>query len=328
MAARRVAESAAIILAAGKSTRMSSDLPKVLHDICGRPMLAHVISACRLAGVDRLVVVVGHGKDQVIQAFAADRDVTWVSQDEQHGTGHAVLCCKNALSGMSGSVVVVAGDMPLIQRETIAELLEARERSGDALTLATAELDDPSGYGRIIRDADGRIRGIVEHKDCTDEQLTIAEVNPSFYCFEAQQLLTVLEELRPSPGGELYITDTVALLRAKGQGVSATVQVEPEEALGINTRVSLVQVSRTMQDRIQWRLLNEGVTIVDPDNTWIEADASVGRDSVILPFSFVGCGATIGAGCRVGPFAYVAGGETVGDGVDVFRNAILKSGER
>lgn len=310
-----MAEVAAIVLAAGKSTRMRSELPKVLHEVCGRPMLSYVLSACRLSGVDRILVVVGHEKERVMDRFSADRDLTFIEQAEQHGTGHAVMCCREALSGFDGSVLVVAGDMPLVRRETLAELVDIRAERGDALTIATTELDDATGYGRIVRDAKGQLEAIVEHRDCTEKQLAIAEVNVSYYCFEAAKLMKGLSRLTPNPTkGEYYLTDLVKMFRADGDGVSAEVKVQPSDAFGINSRLDLAMVSRAMQDRIQRAMLNDGVSIVDPDNTWVEADVTVGADTVIYPFSFIGLGATLGEGCRVGPFAYVKPGEVCEDG--------------
>jgi bifunctional UDP-N-acetylglucosamine pyrophosphorylase/glucosamine-1-phosphate N-acetyltransferase len=313
-----LSETAAIILAAGMSTRMKSDLPKVLHEVCGRPMLAFVVSAARLAGADRLLVVVGHGKDQVMARFASDGEITWVEQPEQNGTGGAVACCQEALVDFVGSVLVIAGDMPLIRRETLADLKERRERSKDALTLATTRLEDPTGYGRIVRDAEGQIEAIVEDRDCTAKQRRIKEVNPSYYCFDAERLFDAIDQIEPSASGkEVYITDAVRTLREAGYGVSAPVSVPVEDALGINSRLDLARIGRVMQDRIQLNVMSDGATIVDPDNTWIEADVSVGRETTIHPFSFIGAGATIGEGCRIGPCAMVASGEVVDDGAVV-----------
>jgi len=306
---------AAIVLAAGESTRMKSDLPKVLHEVCGRPMLHFVLSACRVAGIDRLVVVVGHRKDEVIQRFRNERDIVWVEQTERKGTGHAVGCCRSALEGFEGSIIVIAGDMPLVRRSTLAGLHESRMARGDAATLATTVLDNPTGYGRIVRGADDAIEAIVEDADCSPEQRSIREVNPSYYCFDAGLLFGTLERVEPAgPKGEYYITEAVRLLRTAGHGVSATITVPPEDATGINSRVDLATVGRLMQDRLQRVLLDDGVTIVDPDNTWIEAEAVVGRDTTILPFSFIGAGAMVGRGCRIGPFGYVAPGDQIADG--------------
>jgi bifunctional UDP-N-acetylglucosamine pyrophosphorylase/glucosamine-1-phosphate N-acetyltransferase len=313
-----VAEVAAIVLAAGKSTRMKSDLPKVLHDVCGRPMLHFVLNACRFAGVDRLIAVVGHQSDMVRSAFSGDHDIAWVEQTEQLGTGHAVMCCRDALRDFSGTVLVIAGDMPLIRRETLGELIDARESREDAASIATTILDDPTGYGRIIRDGEGNLSGIVEHRDCNKEQSAINEVNPSYYCFDSGKLFGALDRVRASEGkGEFYLTDVIQILRKDGESVSALVQVPPEDAAGVNSRFDLAVVNRLMQDRIQRSLLDEGVTIVDPDTTWIEADAAVGIDSVVYPFSFIGAGATIGSECRIGPHANVPRDAVIPDGVTV-----------
>lgn len=310
-----MSETAAIVLAAGKSTRMQSDRAKVLHEICGRPMLSYALSACALAGVDRILVVVGHGQEEVRRRFDGEYDLVWVEQKEQQGTGHAVLCCREALRDFVGNVLVIAGDMPLIRRETLAGLIEVREDSGDALALATTILEDPTGYGRIVRDGSGGLEAIVEHADCTAKQRENREVNPSYYCFEAPRLFDVLGQLQPSgPKGEYYLTDAVRFLRENGYGVSATVQVPAEDARGINSRLDLAMVNRVMQDRIQLGLMGEGVTIVDPDNTWIESDVTVGPETIVYPFSLIGAGATIGEGCRIGPFARVGVGENLDDG--------------
>ncbi len=297
---------------------MNSERAKVLHEICGRPMLSYVVNACRLAGVNKIVVVVGYGKDDVVRSLGDDPGVEWVEQAEQKGTGHAVQCCAEALKGFSGSVLVIAGDMPLVRRVTLAGLIQSREKSGDSVTLATTHLDDPTGYGRIVRDGQGRLEAIVEHRDCTELQQQIREVNPSYYCFDSARLFEALNEVQVSPDtGEYYVTDVVQVLRKAGHGVSATITVPAEDARGINSRLDLAMVGRVMEDRIQLSLISEGVTIVDPDNTWIEADVTGGCDSVIYPFSFVSVGATLGERCRIGPFAMIVPGEVVPDGAVV-----------
>lgn len=297
---------------------MKSDLPKVLHELCGEPMLAYVINACRLAGAERIIVVVGHGKDAIIRRFEGERDIVWVEQPEQKGTGHAVQCCRKALAGFSGNVLVIAGDMPLVRRVVLAELVQTRSASGDAVSLATSWLEDPSGYGRIVRDADGKLEAIVEERDCTPRQREICEVNPSYYCFDAERLFDALDQVKPAADkDEYYLTDVVAILRAVEHGVSAVVRVAAEDALGINSRLDLAVVNRVLQDRIQIALMNDGVTIVDPDNTWIEWDVSVGTETVIYPFSVIGTGASIGARCRIGPFASIGAGEVIEDNVAV-----------
>lgn len=311
-------QTTAIILAAGKSTRMQSDLPKVLHEICGRPMLGYTLEACRIAGVDRLLIVIGHGKEEVIRRFESEPDLVWIEQTEQKGTAHAVLCCRDALDGFEGSVLVVAGDMPLVRRTTLAGLVETRVSRGDALTLATMMLEDPTGYGRIIRDEEGRLEDIIEDRDCTPEQRKVHEVNPSYYCFDSRRVFEALDQVKPAPGkGEYYVTDAVRILREAGYGVSVGATVSPEDAMGINSRLDLSTVGRVMQDRIQLALMNDGVTIVDPDNTWIEAGVLIGRETIVYPFTLIGAGALIGEGCRLGPFVRVGRGEVVEDGSTV-----------
>ncbi len=307
----------AVVLAAGESTRMKSDIPKVLHEVCGRPMLAYVLNACRLAGAERLYVVVGHLKEAVMERFRCDHDLEWVEQPAQRGTADAVKCCREALQGFVGSVLVIAGDMPLVRRETLAGLIEVREQSGDALSMATTVLDDPTGYGRIIRDGKDALLGIVEHRDCTAEQRDIHEVNPSYYCFDAVRLFDALDKVEPQgPKDEFYLTETVKVFRDAGHGVSAEISAAPEDAMGINSRLDLAVVGRIMQDRIQFRLMSEGVTIVDPDNTWIEDDVTAGRDTIIYPFSVIRAGACIGARCRIGPFAQLRADQRIEDGKD------------
>lgn len=313
-----LAEAAAIILAAGKSTRMKTALAKVVHEICGRPMLAYVLDACREAGVSRLIVVVGHGKDEVIRRFDSQKDVCWVEQVEQLGTGHAVLCCREVLADFTGSVLVIAGDMPLVRSETLSCLLDSRARSGHGVTIATTVLDDPSGYGRIVRDEHGDLEAIVEDRDCTARQKKICEVNPSYYCFDARRMIEALDRVRPDNAkGEYYITDAVRILRETRHVASAIEAVPAEDASGINSRGDLAFINRVMQRRIQRAHMDGGVTIVDPENTWIEAGVSIGADSIVYPFTFIAGGAKIGKGSRIGPLACVGKCERLGDGAVV-----------
>lgn len=229
---------------------MNSSLPKVLHPVGGAPLLAHVLQACRQAGASPLHVVVGHGREQVQAAFAGQRDLVWVVQPEQLGTGHAVLMCQPALDGFRGDVLVIAGDMPLIQADTLRRLVEVHRREGAALSLATAELADPGGYGRIVRDANGRITAIVEHADCSPEQRRIHEVNISYYCFDGPSLFDALKRVRPNNAkGEYYITDALRILVADGRTIASLPGVPPEDALGVNSPEDLARVECLMQRR-------------------------------------------------------------------------------
>lgn len=329
-----MAERIAIILAAGVSSRMNTQLPKVLHEVCGRPMLAYVLDACRGVGVQRLYVVVGFGADQVQVAFQQADDVVWIDQTEQRGTAHAILCCKEHLKNFEGETLVLCGDGPLVRAEMLNTLIGKHQMEQAAATLATAVLEDPSGYGRIIRDRYGNIQGIVEDTDCSREQLAIHEVNPSYYLFNNKILFEAVEQVKPdNVKNEYYLTDAVSRIIATGHKVVAVTAVRPEEAMGVNSRAQLSVASKIMQHRIQQELMDHGVTIVDPDNTWIDARAHIGQDTVIEPFTYIHGEVRIGMGCRIGPFAFLRHGTVIENDVvlGVFtevKNSTLADGVR
>jgi len=330
----RMAERVAIILAAGVSSRMNTQLAKVLHEVCGRPMLAYVLDACREVEVGKMYVVVGYGTEQVREQFGDADDIVWVQQDEQKGTAHAVLCCKEHLGDFEGETLVLCGDGPLIRATTLRTLIKEHEAGQSAATLATAILDDQNGYGRIVRDAYDNIQGIVEDSDCTPEQLAIKEVNPSYYLFDNKILFEAAEKVKPdNVKKEYYLTDALSLIIATGHKVVAVTAVRPEEAMGVNSRAQLSEASKIMQRRIQKELMENGVTIVDPDNTWIDIRAQIGQDTVIEPFTYIHGEVEIGQGCRVGPFAYLRDGTVLKNGVvlGVFtevKNSTLSDGVR
>jgi bifunctional UDP-N-acetylglucosamine pyrophosphorylase/glucosamine-1-phosphate N-acetyltransferase len=329
-----MAERVAILLAAGVSSRMNTLLPKVLHEVTGRPMLAYVLDACRSVGVDKIYVVVGFGADQVEQRFGEASDIVWVHQPEQLGTAHAVLCCREYLQDFAGETLVLCGDGPLIRAGTLKTVIEKHEAEHSAATLATAVLEDPTGYGRIIRDAYGNIQGIVEDSDCTPAQRAVKEVNPSYYLFNNRVLFEALERVKPdNVKQEYYLTDALSVIIATGHKVVAVTAVRPEEAMGVNSRAQLSVASKIMQHRIQQELMENGVTIVDPDNTWIDARARIGQDTVIEPFVYIHGEVKIGRGCRIGPFAFLRHGTVLEDDVvlGVFtevKNATLADGVR
>jgi len=242
----------AIILAAGKGTRMESDLPKVLHPVCGRPMLAYVLDVARQAGSSRLLVVVGYRAELVKQTFADDaRDISWVVQSPQRGTGHAVMVCKRELVGLDGPVLVLAGDGPLIRPQTLRQLIDTHQSAGAACTLATSILPDPGGYGRILRDEAGNLVGIVEALDATARQKAIREVNVSVYCFDAAALADVIARLKnDNAKGEYYLTDALGLLASDGRKIAAVAAVPPQDVLSINTLDELQKVSDIMAARM------------------------------------------------------------------------------
>ncbi len=290
----------AVILAAGKSTRMNSQRVKVLHEVCGRPMLAYVLDAVRAVGATRICVVVGHDRQRVMTEFADQNDIQWVHQEQQKGTGHAVQVCRVALSPLSGDTLVLAGDGPLIRAQTLQELIARHHQAGAGATLATSELTNPSGYGRIVRGSGGEFLAIVEEKDATPDQRAIREVNPSYYLFNTTDLFEALGKVTPNNRkGEYYLTDAVSILRLMGRVVQAVSAVPEEDVLSINTRQELARVCGVMQQRIVAEVMGSGVTVVNPQQTWIEFGAKIGQDTVLEPFTFVGCGAVIPPGSHV-----------------------------
>ncbi|MEM1331749.1 MAG: NTP transferase domain-containing protein [Planctomycetota bacterium] len=243
---------AAIILAAGKGTRMNSDLPKVCHEIGGRPMVCAVVDACLAAGCKRVVAVVGYKQELVREALAGYSQVEYTVQREQLGTGHAVLCAEPAFTetDLRRDVFVLCGDGPLIRSETLRAILGVHRERGAAATLATSVIDDPSGYGRIVRDGDGRFTGIVEQKNATEEQLGIREVNPSYYLFRAGAMFDALNRVeRNETTGEYYVTDVPSMLAGDGERVEVIEAVPPEDVLSINTPEQLADVDRVFRSR-------------------------------------------------------------------------------
>lgn len=314
--------STAIILAAGKSTRMKSKRPKPLHDICGKPMLHYVLEACYEAGCHRVLVVIGYGKDEILAQFGNDQRIAWVEQTEQLGTGHAARMCEPHLRDFHGDVFILAGDGPLIRGEVLRTLHNAHREEHAAGSMATAVLDDPTGYGRVIRDQEGQFVEIVEQIDCSAEQREIREVFPSYYCVKSDELLFALARIKnENKKHEYYLTDLYAILRNAGKKVVAVQAVTQEDTLAVNDREQQAQVDAIMQDRIQRRLRQEGVTIVSGLNTYIESGVTIGSDTTIQPFTFIGRDSRIGSDCVLGPFATLPRESIVPDGSNVIGNA-------
>lgn len=308
----------AVVLAAGKSTRMKSDLPKVLHELCGQPILSYVLDALHEAGIDRRLLVVGFGADLVREQFGDQPGVEFVHQAEQKGTGHAVMVCQEELGHHQGPVLLLAGDGPMVRAEMLKAMLDRFAESKAKALLATAVVSDPFGFGRIIRDSAGNFERIVEQKDGTPAELAIREINPSFYVFDGPTLFETLQHLKPNNAqGEYYVTDVPGIMRENGHLVLAENLATEVDIFGINHRRHLAQAHVLMQDRIQGRHLDAGVTIVDARNTYIDARAKIGRDTMILPFSVIGGPVEIGAGCQIGPFAHLRAGTVLADNVTV-----------
>jgi len=242
----------AVILAAGQSTRMKSDVPKVLHEVCGRPLIEYILDAARSAGMRRMIVVVGFKANLVRQALAKHPDVEFALQTEQHGTGHAVMMCEEQLKLHDGPVLIVAGDTPLLRGESLAALLQEQRRQNAACVIGTAHTDANEGLGRIVRDSDGEFMQIVEQCDTTPEQARITEINTGCCVFDCQALLRALRKLRPNNDqGELYLTDCPAILKSAGKTVLASPQLDFAEAMGVNTPEQLAAVEKVLQQRSQ-----------------------------------------------------------------------------
>ena len=307
---------AAVVLAAGKSTRMRSKTPKVLHPVCGLPILAHILDALAAAGVERRVVVVGY-QAETVEAAVDSRygagAIQYAVQAEQKGTGHAVQMTASALAELTGTVLIVPGDAPLLIGDTLRQLLDTHHQTGAAATLLTAMLPDAGAYGRVIRGADEAVSAIVEARDATAEQKAVREINTSVYAFDAPLLFTALRDLRPDNAqGELYLTDVIALLKKAGKSVQAVVSPDPDVVLGVNTRVELAELGEKMRARLLRGLMLSGVTIDDPATTFVEAGVTVGQDTVIRPFTHLAGTTTVGEDCVIGPHAHLTN-TTVGD---------------
>jgi len=337
-----------IVLAAGGGTRMKSQTPKVLHSIGGRSLLGHALRAARGIQPEHLVVVVGHGREQVgPAATSVDPAATLAVQEEQNGTGHAVQVALDVLPPLTGTVLVTYGDVPLLAAETLQELVRRHDTDGNAVTVLTAGVDDPTGYGRIIRDAAGAVTGIVEHKDATAEQRAINEINSGIYAFDVGVLAEALGRIKTDNAqGELYLTDVLMIAREDGRRVDAVETRDTWQTEGVNDRVQLAAMAAELNRRTLERHMRAGVTVLDPATTWVddtvtlqpdvtvlpgvqlhgtthvESGATIGPDSTLTDVevgagaSVVrthGTGATLAAGASVGPFSYLRPGTVVGE---------------
>lgn len=311
-----------IVLAAGEGTRMRSSTPKVLHAIAGRSLIGHVLEAASAVDPSHVVVVIGHGREQVLAHL--EEVAPWVDtvvQEEQRGTGHAVRIALTALASTremtDAPVVVLSGDTPLLTGATVTALVEAQVRTGAAATLLTADLDDPTGYGRVIRGADGSVEAIVEHRDASEEQLAVHEINAGMYAFDPVRLAPALERLTTSNDqGEEYLTDAVGLLREDHHPVAGMLVDDAHEILGVNDRVQLAEAAALMRDRINDRWMRAGVSMLDPQTTWIDVDVDLDRDVTLLPQTSLLGPTSVATGARIGPGTTLTSCE-VGEGATV-----------
>ncbi|SBT54463.1 UDP-N-acetylglucosamine pyrophosphorylase [Micromonospora narathiwatensis] len=310
-----------VVLAAGEGKRMKSSLPKVLHPLLGRTLLGHVLAAADPLAADRTVVVVGHGADQVRTHLAeVAPEATPVLQERQLGTGHAVRIALDAVPDVTGTVVVINGDVPLLRPETVRALVEAHEDADAAATVLAAEVPDPTGLGRIVRDAEGRLEQIVEERDATPAQRALREINAGIYAFDVARLRDALGKLSTdNDQGEEYLTDVFGLLRDAGEPVAVHCAADHVETLGCNDRVELAGLRQLLRDRVNEGWMRTGVSILDPHTTWIDVTVTVERDAVIDQNTQLQGATVVGAGAMVGPDTTLID-TTVGAGASVLRS--------
>lgn len=313
----------AVILAAGQGTRMKSKLYKVLHPVCGKPMVQHVVDQITKLHIEEIITVIGHGADLVKSQLGEQSH--YVFQEQQLGTAHAVVQAKDLLEGKEGITLVVCGDTPLIKAETMESLFKHHEEQSAKATILTASIENPTGYGRIIRDENGHVEKIVEHKDATEAEREINEINTGTYCFDNQALFNALSNVsNDNVQGEYYLPDVIEILKKQGDTVTAFQTDEFEETLGVNDRVALAEAERIMKNRTNEQHMRNGVTIVDPSNTYIGSDVVIGQDTVLLPGTILKGNTTIGSECMIGPFSEIEDCE-VGDNTVIRQSAAFKS---
>ena len=310
----------AIILAAGKGTRMKSIHPKVVHQVCGKEMVNHVIDAARSAGVGETVVVLGHGIDEV--RAVVGEDVKIAVQAEQLGTGHAVMMADEYM-GLDDTIMVLCGDTPLIEADTLEKFFAFHDEGGYAVSVLTTAVDDPTGYGRIIRDDQDRLVRIVEQKDANAQERAVKEINSGIYCFNGRFLKESLAKVdNNNAQGEYYLPDTIELIRNAGGLAGAYNGASIEELMGVNSRLQLSEAETTMRKRINERHMVNGVTIIDVASTYIDADVEIGSDTIVLPGCMLTKGSRIGSGCKIGPHTSIEN-STIGDNTSVKKSEVI-----
>lgn len=323
---------ACVILAAGEGTRMKSSTPKVLHTICGKPMIKYLIDTLDSIGVEEIIVVVGHQADMV-KGFLQE-GVSFVKQDALLGTGDAVMRAKNALLKHQKveSVLVVYGDVPLLTKATLKRLIDRHMAANSACTLLSSNLKNPTGYGRIVRGGNNKIVKIVEELDASIYQKVIEEINVGVYCFNKEVLYDLLEKIKPdNKKKEYYLTDVIEIMAKSNMNVDSVSTEDIEEFLGVNTREDLIKASTIVRERIINSIMQQGVTIIDPANTYIEEGVEVGKDTTIYPYTFIDKFVKIGSKCNIGPFARVRSGTVIedeaeiGNFVEIVRSHVGKS---
>jgi len=312
-----------VIMAAGKGTRMKSEKSKLVHKIYDKELVKRVVELSKAVGSDETIVVVGHLREQV-EAVLGDT-VTYAYQEELLGTGHALMQAGPLMEGKKGKAIILYGDVPIIRKETLLKLVEKSIKDKEYATLLTAVVDNPTGYGRIIRDVGGNIKAIVEEKDADPLQKEIKEINSGIYCFDIPELLKALELIRPNNAqGEYYLTDVIKIMNEKGLKTGAVIVEDNTEILGVNDRIQLELLTRVLRMRINTEHMKNGVTIEDSNSTYIYDNVTIGTDTVIHPNSTIKEGVIIGKNCEIGPNAYIREGCVIGDNVKVGNFVELK----
>lgn len=312
-----------VIMAAGKGTRMKSEKSKLVHKIYDKELVKRVVELSKAVGSDETIVVVGHLREQV-EAVLGDT-VTYAYQEELLGTGHALMQAGPLMEGKKGKAIILYGDVPIIRKETLLKLVEKSIKDKEYATLLTAVVDNPTGYGRIIRDVGGNIKEIVEEKDADPLQKEIKEINSGIYCFDIPELLKALELIRPNNAqGEYYLTDVIKIMNEKGLKTGAVIVEDNTEILGVNDRIQLELLTRVLRMRINTEHMKNGVTIEDSNSTYIYDNVTIGTDTVIHPNTTIKEGVIIGKNCEIGPNAYIREGCVIGDNVKVGNFVELK----
>ncbi|MFP4660627.1 MAG: bifunctional UDP-N-acetylglucosamine diphosphorylase/glucosamine-1-phosphate N-acetyltransferase GlmU [Halanaerobiales bacterium] len=311
-----------IILAAGQGTRMKSDKIKVLHHVAGKPMIKHVVDGITDFS-SKIVVVIGHQGDEVNECLGNNNEIKTVIQEKQLGTGHAVMQARNYLESHYGPVLVLYGDTPLLREETLKRFIELQQREKAACTVLTAQIDNPAGYGRVIKNQHGYIEKIVEEKDASRQEKAVNEINSGVCCFDSRLLLEALDNIdNNNAQGEYYLTDTIGYLTDQGKAVVPMLIEKNSEIIGINDRVNLARAEKVLRDRNNKKHMMNGVTIIDPNTTYIDSQVEIGKDTILYPFTYLEGNTKIGTHCTIAPHSRINDGE-IGDYVNIKDHSIV-----
>jgi bifunctional UDP-N-acetylglucosamine pyrophosphorylase/glucosamine-1-phosphate N-acetyltransferase len=316
----------ALILAAGEGKRMKSKYSKLTHKLCGKAMIEWVFCAVKEADINDVVLVLGKNAEQVKSQMKkyTDDKIAFAIQDTPLGTGHAVMQAEEHYKGYNGNIVVLCGDTPLIKAETIESAINYHISAGYSATVITAEFDDPTGYGRVLRNSEGDLEGIVEHRDATDEQKAVKEINSGMYIFSSQDLFDAVKKLdNNNDQGEYYLTDTIGIMKNKGLKLGAFKMEDPREVLGVNDRLQLAQASEILRADILEKLMKSGVTIVDPKTTYVGHDVKIGMDTIIYPGCTIDGEVTIGEDCEIGPNTTIINSQ-IANGVKILNSVVFE----